>query len=58
MLKLGATKVELGVQDTRDEILERMRRGHTVEDTAAANRALREAGLKVGFHMMPGLPGS
>jgi len=58
MLKLGATKVELGVQSTRDEILERMRRGHTVEDTAAANRALREAGLKVGFHMMPGLPGS
>ena len=58
MLKLGATKVELGVQSTSDGILERMRRGHTVEDTAAANRALREAGLKVGFHMMPGLPGS
>jgi elongator complex protein 3 len=58
MLHLGATKVELGVQSTRNEILERMRRGHTVEDTAAANLALREAGLKVGFHMMPGLPGS
>ncbi len=58
MLYLGATKVELGVQSTRNEILEMMRRGHTVEDTAAANLALREAGLKVGFHMMPGLPGS
>jgi len=58
MLHLGGTKVELGVQSTRDEILEMMRRGHTVEDTAAANFALREAGLKVGFHMMPGLPGS
>ncbi|MGV8128157.1 MAG: tRNA uridine(34) 5-carboxymethylaminomethyl modification radical SAM/GNAT enzyme Elp3 [Methanothrix sp.] len=58
MLYLGATKVELGVQSTRNEILEMMRRGHTVEDTAAANFALREAGLKVGFHMMPGLPGS
>ena len=58
MLTLGGTKVELGVQSTRNEILERMRRGHTVEDTAAANFALREAGLKVGFHMMPGLPGS
>lgn len=58
MLLLGATKVELGVQSTRDDLLERMKRGHTVEDTVTANRALREAGLKVGFHMMPGLPGS
>jgi elongator complex protein 3 len=29
-----------------------------VEDVVKANTALREAGLKVGFHMMPGLPGS
>ena len=58
MLLLGATKVELGVQSTRDDILENMKRGHTVEDTVSANRALREVGLKVGFHMMPGLPGS
>ena len=58
MLLMGATKVELGVQSTRDDILENMKRGHTVEDTVSANRALREVGLKVGFHMMPGLPGS
>ncbi len=58
MLLMGATKVELGVQSTRDDLLEKMKRGHTVEDTVTANRALREAGLKVGFHMMPGLPGS
>ena len=58
MLCLGATKVELGVQSTSDELLENMKRGHTVEQSVGANRALREAGLKVGFHMMPGLPGS
>lgn len=58
MLHLGATKVELGVQSTRDDLLETMRRGHTVQETVEANRALRDAGLKVGFHMMPGLPGS
>ncbi len=58
MLSLGGTKVELGVQSIRDEILLRMNRGHTVEDTVTANKALREAGLKVGFHMMPGLPGT
>ena len=33
MLLLGATKVELGVQSTRDDLLENMKRGHTVEDT-------------------------
>ncbi|VVB71914.1 Uncharacterised protein [uncultured archaeon] len=58
MLQLGATKVEIGVQSTRDDLLRKMLRGHTAEDTVRANRALREAGLKVGFHMMPGLPGS
>jgi len=58
MLRLGATKVELGVQSLDEDILLRMRRGHTVEDTARASARLREAGLKVGFHMMPGLPGS
>jgi elongator complex protein 3 len=58
MLSLGATKVELGVQSTRDELLSTMRRGHTVDDSVKSNWALREAGLKVGFHMMPGLPGS
>ena len=57
ILHLGGTKVELGVQSTDDELLLRMRRGHTVRETIEANRALREAGLKVGFHMMPGLPG-
>lgn len=58
MLHLGGTKVELGVQSTDDDLLVKMRRGHTVRDSIEANRALREAGLKVGFHMMPGLPGS
>ncbi len=58
MLHLGGTKVELGVQSTDDDLLALMRRGHTVRDSIEANKALREAGFKVGFHMMPGLPGS
>jgi elongator complex protein 3 len=58
MLLVGGTKVELGVQSTDDDLLAEMRRGHTVCDSIEANRALREAGFKVGFHMMPGLPGS
>jgi elongator complex protein 3 len=58
MLDLGVTKVELGVQHVDDTILAYNRRGCTVEDTVAANTLLRDAGLKVGFHMMPNLPGS
>ena len=57
MLALGATKVEIGVQSTYDFVLSRMRRGHTVAESIEANRMLRDSGLKVGFHMMPGLPG-
>lgn len=58
MLRLGVTKVELGVQHTDDEILRNISRGHTVEDAFHANQILRDSAIKVGFHMMPGLPGS
>jgi elongator complex protein 3 len=58
MLDMGVTKVELGVQSTYDFILKRIERGHTVADSVEANRALRDSGIKAGFHMMPGLPGS
>ncbi len=57
MLELGATKVEIGVQSVYDFVLERMRRGHSVADTIRANSILRDSGLKVGFHIMPHLPG-
>lgn len=58
MLDLGVTKVELGAQHLSDEVLAYIRRGHTVAETVRANTELRDAGLKVGFHMMPNLPGS
>jgi elongator complex protein 3 len=58
MLSLGVTKVELGVQHTDDAILTYNRRGCTVADTVEVNTLLRDAGLKVGFHMMPNLPSS
>ena len=58
MLSLGVTKVELGVQHVDDAILSFNRRGCTVADTVIANQLLRDAGIKVGFHMMPNLPGS
>ncbi|MGQ4834336.1 MAG: tRNA uridine(34) 5-carboxymethylaminomethyl modification radical SAM/GNAT enzyme Elp3 [Candidatus Asgardarchaeia archaeon] len=58
MLRLGATRVELGVQTVYDEIYELVDRGHTVQDVVDATRILKDSGLKVCYHMMPGLPGS
>lgn len=57
MLDLGGTKVELGVQTTYDHINREMHRGHGTAESVDANRRLRDAGFKVGFHMMPGQPG-
>jgi elongator complex protein 3 len=58
MLTLGATRVEIGVQTLSDEILQKVERGHGVEETAAATKMLRDSGLKVCYHIMPGLPGA
>lgn len=55
MLKMGVTRVELGVQTIYDDIYEKMERGHTVQDVIYANKTLRDAGIKVAMHIMPGL---
>jgi elongator complex protein 3 len=57
ILDLGGTKVEVGVQTTFERINREMHRGHGTQDSIDANRRLRDAGFKVGFHMMPGQPG-
>jgi len=58
MLRLGATRVELGVQTTHNYIYKLVERGHTVEDVAEATRIARDAGFAVVYHVMPNLPGS
>ena len=58
MLEMGATRVEIGVQSLSNTILERVQRGHGVADTKRATKILRDCGLKICYHMMPGLPGS
>ncbi len=58
ILEFGATKVELGVQQVTNDVLETICRGHSVEDSIAANRRVRDSALKVGFHVMLGLPGT
>ncbi|MEM3761046.1 MAG: tRNA uridine(34) 5-carboxymethylaminomethyl modification radical SAM/GNAT enzyme Elp3, partial [Candidatus Bathyarchaeia archaeon] len=58
MLDMGVTRVELGVQNPDDEIYRLVGRKHTVQDVVEATRILKDAGLKIVYHMMPGLPGS
>ncbi|MCS7126496.1 MAG: tRNA uridine(34) 5-carboxymethylaminomethyl modification radical SAM/GNAT enzyme Elp3 [Aigarchaeota archaeon] len=58
LLELGVTRVELGVQSLDDEIYKIINRGHTVEDVVEATQILKDLGFKVGYHLMPNLPGS
>lgn len=58
ILGFGATRVELGAQTTHDDVLTRVHRGHTLADTIRATRLVKDAGLKLVYHMMPGLPGN
>jgi elongator complex protein 3 len=58
ILRLGGTRVELGVQTIHDDILDRVNRGHRVSDSIEATRILKDSGLKVCYHLMPGLPGA
>ncbi|MCD4771016.1 tRNA uridine(34) 5-carboxymethylaminomethyl modification radical SAM/GNAT enzyme Elp3 [archaeon] len=58
ILKFGATRVELGVQAIDDEIYKKVNRGHSVQDVIDATTRLKSAGFKIGYHLMPGIPGT
>ncbi len=58
MLDMGVTRIELGVQNPDDAIYRLVGRTHTVSDVVEATRIAKDAGLKIVYHMMPGLPGS
>ncbi|MHC1628627.1 MAG: tRNA uridine(34) 5-carboxymethylaminomethyl modification radical SAM/GNAT enzyme Elp3, partial [Candidatus Nezhaarchaeales archaeon] len=57
LLRLGVTRVEVGVQTVFDDVLNKIKRGHTVNDVVKATKTLKDAGFKVVYHYMPGLPG-
>lgn len=57
MLKLGCTRIELGIQSVYDDILRNVNRGHGTKENIDAISILRDHGFKLNFHMMPGLPG-
>ncbi len=57
-LMLGATRVELGVQILDDEILKFVERGHGIKEIIDGTKRCKSHGLKICYHIMPGLPGS
>jgi elongator complex protein 3 len=58
MLDMGVTRIELGVQNPDDEIYRLAGRTHTVADVQEATQVAKDAGLKIVYHLMPGMPGS
>lgn len=56
--RLGATKVQIGVQSLDDAVLAANRRGHDVAATRRAFGRLRRAGFKIHAHWMLNLYGS
>jgi elongator complex protein 3 len=58
MLDMGVTRVEIGVQNPSDAIYRLAGRSHTVADVTEATRIAKDAGLKIVYHLMPGMPGS
>jgi len=55
-LKLGATRIEVGVQSLEDNVLKKVNRGHDIADTIKSFELLKNAGYKVIAHWMLGLP--
>ncbi len=53
--RLGATKIQMGIQSTSDEILEANKRGHDVDSTRKAAHLMRAAGFKFHGHWMANL---
>ena len=58
MLAMGVTRVEMGVQYPSNAVYRLVGRKHTVSDVVEATRIMKDSGLKIVYHIMPGLPSS
>lgn len=58
LLSYGTTRVEIGVQSLREEVLKFVNRGHSLQDTIDSFRRAKDSSFKLVAHMMPGLPNS
>ena len=57
ILEMGGTRTEMGVQTVFDETHEITNRGHGMDKVIESTRRLKNAGFKVAYHLMLGLPG-
>jgi elongator complex protein 3 len=58
MRRLGATKIELGIQSVYEDILKKNLRGHELKETISATKILKNAAFKVSYQIMLNLYGS
>lgn len=56
--RYGVTRVQIGIQHTSDDILKKINRGATNQQSVNAIKLLKENGFKVDIHIMLDLPGS
>lgn len=49
--------IELGVQSLDEEVLQKSRRGHSIDDVYKASGLIRDSGINLGIQTMVGLPG-
>lgn len=54
----GMDTIELGLQSMDDEVLLASGRGHSRQASILASRLIKNAGLRLGHQLMPGLPKS
>ena len=53
---LGVTRIQIGVQHTDNNLLKKINRGHTFEESCKAVKLLKDNCFKVDIHLMPDLP--
>lgn len=56
-LSYGATKVELGVQTSFNDIHKATHRAHRISDVIRSTKYSKDSGFKVLYHLMPGIGG-
>ena len=54
--KYGITRIQIGMQHTNNEILEKLNRESTIEDVITAIEIMKDSCFKVDIHIMPDLP--
>ncbi len=57
-LSYGTTKVELGVQVLDEKVLRANNRGHGIDEIVRSTALSKDAGLKIVYHLMPGMLGT